>query len=93
MAVIGYGWEGRRSSEDESAAGAVLHRLQDKGAKFDERAKGVVDLHLARPKETLRQNSVARRLKRLGYEKDLDFCLAENTVPLCPRLVGGDFVG
>jgi len=49
--------------------------------------------YTSRPKESLRQNSAARRLKRLGYEKDLDFCLAENTVPLVPRLVGGDFVG
>ncbi len=49
--------------------------------------------YLARSKKSLRQNSAARRLERLGYEEDLHFCLAENTVPVVPRLVGGAFVG
>ena len=69
FAVIGCGWAGRRASEDESAAGAILYRLREAGAKVDEQAE------------------------RLGYEKDLDFCLAENTVPVVPRLEGGAFVG
>ena len=34
-----------------------------------------------------------RRLKRLGYGRDLEFCLAEDTVPVVPRLAGGTFVG
>jgi phosphosulfolactate phosphohydrolase-like enzyme len=42
---------------------------------------------------TLTDNSAARRLKRLGYERDLEFCLAEDTVPVVPRLVDGAFVG
>jgi 2-phosphosulfolactate phosphatase len=92
-AVIGCGWEGRRASEDESAAGAILHRLREKGAKLDERAERVADLYLTRSEETLRRNRAARRLKRLGYEKDLDFCLAKNTVPVVPRLEEGAFVG
>ena len=93
VAVIGCGWEGRRASEDESAAGAILRRLRDKGAELDERARRIVDLYLARPEKSLRRNSAALRLKRLGYEKDLDFCLTEDTVPVVPRLVGEAFVG
>jgi 2-phosphosulfolactate phosphatase len=92
VAVIGCGWEGRGASEDESAAGAILHRLHAKGARLDERARRVVGSYLTRPEKSLRQNSAARRLKRLGYEKDLDFCLAENTVPVVPRLEGGAFL-
>lgn len=93
VAVIGCGWEGHRASEDESAAGAILRRLRDRGAELDDRAERIVSLYLARPEKTLRRNSAARRLKRLGYEKDLDFCLAENTVPVVPRLEKGAFVG
>jgi 2-phosphosulfolactate phosphatase len=93
FAVIGCGWKGRRASEDESAAGAILHLLRQKGAELDERAERAVELYLTRPEETLRRNSAARRLKRLGYEKDLDFCLAENTVPVVPRFKGDAFVG
>jgi 2-phosphosulfolactate phosphatase len=89
--VIGCGWEGRRASEDEAAAGAILHRLGSRGAELDERARRVVGRYLSAG--TLTDNSAARRLKRLGYERDLEFCLAEDTVPVVPRLVDGAFVG
>jgi 2-phosphosulfolactate phosphatase len=92
VVVVGCGWEGHRASEDESAAGAILHRLEERGARLDERAWRVVEGYLARPASRLRDNSAAWRLKRLGYERDLDFCLAEDTVPVAPRLVDGVFV-
>lgn len=93
VAVIGCGWEGRRASEDESAAGAILYRLKERGADLDERAERIVGLYLGRPEKFLRRNSAARRLTRLGYERDLDFCLAEDTVPVVPRLQEDAFVG
>lgn len=92
VAVVGCGWEGRRSSEDESACGAILHRLRDLGVTLDERAERIVDAYLQRPEKALRDNTAARRLKRLGYGRDLDFCLAPNTVPVVPRLIDGAFV-
>lgn len=59
VAVVGRGWEGRRASEDESAAGAILHRLREHGASLDERAERVVGFYLSRPENTLRNNSAA----------------------------------
>jgi 2-phosphosulfolactate phosphatase len=93
VAIIGCGWEGRRASEDEAAAGAILHRLRSRGAELDERARRVVRRYLSLSTGTLTDNNAARRLKRLGYEQDLEYCLAEDTVPVVPRLVGGAFVG
>ena len=93
VVVVGCGWEGRYASEDEVAAGAILHRLRSRGADLDERAGRVVERYLSRSANALKSNSAARRLKRLGYERDLDYCLAEDTVPVVPRLVGGAFVG
>jgi 2-phosphosulfolactate phosphatase len=93
VVVIGCGWEGRRASEDEAAAGAILHRLHSRGAELDARARRVVEGYLSRPVRALRNNSAAQRLKRLGYEEDLEFCLAEDTVPAVPRLVGDAFAG
>jgi 2-phosphosulfolactate phosphatase len=93
VVVIGCGWEGRRASEDEAAAGTILYRLRSRGADLDERAARVVEQYLSRTAVALESNSAARRLKRLGYERDLEFCLAEDTVPVVPRLVGGAFVG
>jgi 2-phosphosulfolactate phosphatase len=88
VAVTGCGWEGRRASEDESDVGASLYRMRQRGVGLDERARWVVDLYLA-PEKILRRTSVARRLARLGHERDIDFCLAVNTVPVVPRLEGG----
>jgi 2-phosphosulfolactate phosphatase len=93
VVVVGCGWEGRRASEDEAAAGAILHRLRSHGAELDGRAKRVVEGYLSRSLKALRNNSAARRLKRLGYEEDIEFCLAEDAVPIVPRLVGDAFVG
>ncbi len=92
VVVVGCGWEGRRASEDEAAAGAILHRLEERGANLDERARRVVEGYLLRPANLLRNNSAARRLRRHEYERDQDFCLAEDTVPVAPRLVDGAFV-
>jgi 2-phosphosulfolactate phosphatase len=93
VVVVGCGWEGHRSSEDEAAAGAILHHLSESGAELDERAERVVGLYHRRSKDVLARNTAARRLLRLGYERDLGFCLAEDTVPVVPRLSGGAFVG
>jgi 2-phosphosulfolactate phosphatase len=93
VVVVGCGWEGHRASEDEAAAGAILHRLRERGAELDERARRLVEAYLSRPAKLLRNNAAAKRLERLGYERDLDFCLAKDTVPVVPRLVGGAFVG
>jgi 2-phosphosulfolactate phosphatase len=91
--LVGCGWEGRRASEDESAAGAILHRLQKMGAELDGRAQRVVGLYFRRSPDALYKNSAARRLKRLGNHADLEFCLSEDTVPVVPVLQEGVFVG
>jgi 2-phosphosulfolactate phosphatase len=93
VVVVGCGWEGRRASEDEAAAGAILHRLQERGAQLDGRARRVVEAYLSRPAKLLRNNAAAKRLEHLGYERDLDLCLAEDTVPVVPLLVDGASVG
>jgi 2-phosphosulfolactate phosphatase len=93
VVVVGCGWDGRRASEDEAAAGAILYRLRGQGAILDERARRVVEDYLSRPAELLRNNRAAKRLKRLGFGRDLDVCLAEDTVAVVPRLVNGAFIG
>lgn len=93
VVVVGCGWKGHRSSEDEAAAGSILERLEKLGANLDERASRIVEEYRRRPETSLLNNTAAKRLKRLGYERDLAFCLAEDTVPVAPVLVDGAFVG
>ena len=92
VVVVGCGWRGRRSSEDESAAGEILARLQEGGASLEDRAERIVRTHRERPKSALLTNTAARRLKRLGYERDLPFCLSPDNVPVVPLLLDGAFV-
>lgn len=93
VVIVGCGWEGRRASEDEAAAGSILSRLARKGARLDGRGQQVAELYRSHQKARLKRNSAARRLKRLRYDADLDFCLAEDTVPVAPRLVDNAFEG
>jgi len=92
VVVVGCGWRGRRASEDESAAGEILGRLRQGGAELEERAERIVEEHRGRSRKALLANTAARRLKRLGYEKDLGFCVTPDTVPVVPHLVDGAFV-
>ncbi|MDN5697707.1 MAG: 2-phosphosulfolactate phosphatase, partial [Rubrobacter sp.] len=89
--VVGCGWEGRRSAEDESAAGAILHSLGKHGAELDHRALTVSERYLRRPLSHLRDCSAARRLLRLDQGDDLELCLAEDSIPAAPRLLDGAF--
>jgi phosphosulfolactate phosphohydrolase-like enzyme len=93
VAVVGCGWRGHRSSEDEAAAGVILNHLGKRGVRLDRRAQRVAGRYLSRPKESLYRNSAAKRLGRLGYGGDIGFCLTEDIVPVVPRLQGGTFVG
>ena len=90
--MIGCGCEGRRASEDESAAGAILYRLQQRVSGSTSGGDGSW-ISTSRPKKPLRGNTAARRLVCLGYERYLAFCLARNTVTVVPRLESGAFVG
>lgn len=93
VVVVGCGWRGHRASEDEAAAAAILERLRKLGANLDERASRVTEESRRRPRKSLTKNAAARRLKRLGYEDDIAFCLAEDAVPVVPVLADGAFVG
>lgn len=92
VVVVGCGWEGRRASEDEAAAGAILRRLELLGSDLDQRARTVTERYLRRADSSLRTNSAARRLLRLGRDDDVELCLREDSIPAAPRLVGGAFV-
>lgn len=92
VVVVGCGWEGQRTFEDEAAAGAILHRLRLLGAELDHRAGLVTQRYLKRPTCTLRTNTCAQRLLRLGKSKDVEICLEEDTIPGAPRLISGAFL-
>lgn len=91
VVVVGCGWEGRRAAEDELAAGAILHRLGERGADLDRRARTVTGRYLSRSLSSLKTTSAARRLLRLDQGDDLEACLTEDSIPAVPRLLDGAF--
>ncbi len=91
VVVVGCGWEGKRSLEDEIAAGAILHRLAEDGFTLDQRGRAVVEMYRTRPKSDILRANAARRLELLGHTADVTFCLEEDTVPVVPCLTDGVF--
>lgn len=91
VAVVGCGWEDKSALEDELAAGAILHRLEEQGFRLDQRARQVTQAYRTRPKADALGGSAARLLRRLGHTADLHFCIEEDIVPVVPRLVDGAF--
>lgn len=92
VVVVGCGWEGRRASEDERAAGYIIHRLALLGSELDPRARRVEADYLQNPLSRLKSNSAARRLLRLGHGEDVELCLRQDVIHAAPRLLGGEFV-
>lgn len=87
------GWRDRYNLEDSLFAGAVVHRL-----KKNPIYTGLADSSLAAEQmyrvaksdlnNFLKDSSHRRRLARLDLEKDIEYCLQENTMDLVPIYVG-----
>lgn len=87
------GWRDRYNLEDSLFAGAVVHRL-----KGNPIFTGLADSSLAAEQmyraakgnlnDFLKDSSHRRRLARLDLERDIEYCLQENTMDLVPVYVG-----
>ena len=84
VAVIGCGWEGRHASEDEAAAGAILHRLRSRGAELDERAGRVVQRYLSRSKGALRATAPRAGSSASATSGTWTFAWPRTRCPSCP---------
>lgn len=91
------GWKDRYNLEDSLFAGAVVHRLKER-----EEYTGLADSSLAAEhlyslakgnlNEFLKNSSHRNRLARLNLEKDIEYCLQENTMDIVPIFLGNSLV-
>lgn len=93
--IVCAGWKGRVNLEDTLFAGAVVDRLKGQVNVDDDSA--VIAHHLYTlakndKVEFLRNASHIKRLNRLGIEKDIAFCLTEDTYQVVPKLREGVLV-
>jgi 2-phosphosulfolactate phosphatase len=89
------GWKNNFNLEDTLFAGAVVEKLQDADYKLDDSAIGANDLYLAGRDDIngyLKKSSHSERLKKLGIEADVAFCLQVDQITAIPVLEGDKLV-
>src|SRR6195952_2103166 len=85
------GWKNNFNLEDTLFAGAVIEQLKDLDFKLDDAAIAANDLYQIGKTDInqyLKKTSHSERLKKLGIEKDIEFCLQIDLTTAIPILDG-----
>jgi len=93
--VLCAGWKGRFNMEDTLFAGAVVENLKEDFDYDDDSTDAARMLYNATKHDMLafvRSTSHARRLKRLGVEEDIAFCMQMNKFDIVPYLKDGHLI-
>ncbi|TZF82128.1 2-phosphosulfolactate phosphatase [Pedobacter sp. BS3] len=83
------GWKNNFNLEDTLFAGAVVEQLQSGNYKPDDASIAANDLYRAGQSDLnqyLKKTSHSERLKKLGIEKDIEFCLNVDLITAIPAL-------
>ncbi|HVW98522.1 MAG TPA: 2-phosphosulfolactate phosphatase [Mucilaginibacter sp.] len=89
------GWKNNFNLEDTLFAGAVVEQLKNNGFKLDDAAIAANDLYQTGKDDIslyLKKTSHSERLKKLGIEKDIEFCLQVDLTTAIPVLDGEKLV-
>lgn len=82
------GWKDKVNLEDTLFAGGVVHHLKNEGYNLDDSGIAAEDLYAMAADDLgtyLKKTSHSERLKKLGIEEDIEFCLkvdVANTIPV-----------
>jgi 2-phosphosulfolactate phosphatase len=85
------GWKNNFNLEDTLFAGAVIEQLKEFDFKLDDAAIAANDLFQIGEHDInayLKKTSHSERLKKLGIEKDIEFCLQVDLTTAIPILDG-----
>jgi 2-phosphosulfolactate phosphatase len=85
------GWKNNFNLEDTLFAGAVVEQLKELNFKLDDAAIAANDLYQTGRDDInayLKKTSHSERLKKLGIEKDIEFCLQVDLTTAIPILKG-----
>lgn len=85
------GWKNNFNLEDTLFAGAVVEQLKESDLKLDDAAIAANDLFQIGKSDIpayLKKTSHGERLKKLGIEKDIEFCLQVDITTAIPVLDG-----
>ena len=93
--VVCAAWKGKVNMEDTLFAGALVEQLSDSFSVANDSAlmaKMLYQESKSNLLEVLMQCSHVQRLKNLGIEKDIEFCLEHNVYQVLPRMEQGQLV-
>ncbi len=85
------GWKDKVNLEDTLFAGGVVHYLRDENYSLDDAGIASEDLYIMAKDDLntyLKKTSHSERLKKLGIEEDIKFCLNLNITKEIPVLDG-----
>lgn len=85
------GWKDKVNLEDTLFAGGVVHYLRDENYALDDAGIASEDLYILAKDDLstyLKKTSHSERLKKLGIEEDIEFCLNLNITTRIPVLDG-----
>lgn len=85
------GWKDKVNLEDTLFAGGVVHQLREQGYKLDDSGIASEDLFIqakSNLNQYLKKTSHSERLKKLGIEEDIAFCLNVDVTTAIPVLEG-----
>lgn len=91
LLLVCAGWKNNFNLEDTLFAGAVVEQLKSGRFILDDAAIAANDLYLAGKNDIghyLKKTAHAERLKKLGIEKDIEFCLQVDVTTAIPVLDG-----
>jgi 2-phosphosulfolactate phosphatase len=89
------GWKGKVNLEDTLFAGALIHRLKEEFNPACDAALVAESVYLNGKQDKLKflsNSSHVNRLKNLGIDKDISFCLQEDVYPVIPFLKGNRLI-
>lgn len=95
VVIVCAGWKGQFNMEDTLFAGALIQKLQPECTLASDASKAALHLYLTAKSDLnafLADSSHVQRLKNIGIEKDIAFCLTEDTYRVLPVLVNGALV-
>lgn len=95
IVLVCAGWKDNFNLEDTVFAGAVVHQIKTHHQKGDDAAFAAESLYIAASDNIhkyLAQSAHSERLKHLGIQKDIDFCLQVDTLQHIPILAGDRLV-
>jgi 2-phosphosulfolactate phosphatase len=95
VAIVCAGWEGEVNLEDTMFAGALINMLQPPFIREGDGAELAWNLFRLGEKDIpglLEKSSHVQRLKKLGLQKDIEFCFELNKYDIIPELVNGEIL-